>query len=218
MLLRREFLRNFAGAAAGASLMNVPILGQNQGQPVPAVPAPSPQDWMEGWMKTPQYGEKVTRGEKGVLIVSRFADPMWFLFKEITWFPDSGQTPKAFTVPKGFVTDLASIPPIFWSVLPPDGDYAYAAILHDYLYWTQIYPKDQADSILKAVMTDFHVNKAKVTLIYEGVHKFGDNAWNNNAKLKAQGQSRFLKNYPDDPKVRWNKWSSNPSNFYPNPS
>lgn len=33
-------------------------------------------------------------------------------------------------VPKGFVTDLASIPRALWSVFPPDGDYAKAAVVH----------------------------------------------------------------------------------------
>lgn len=38
------------------------------------------------------------------------------------------------SVPAGFVTDLATIPRIFWTLLPPDGKYAKAAIIHDYLY------------------------------------------------------------------------------------
>lgn len=38
------------------------------------------------------------------------------------------------SVPAGFVTDLATVPCIFWSVMPPDGKYAKAAIIHDYLY------------------------------------------------------------------------------------
>lgn len=38
-----------------------------------------------------------------------------------------------FTIPAGFRTDLASVPRVFWSVLPPFGDYAPAAVLHDAL-------------------------------------------------------------------------------------
>ena len=48
-------------------------------------------------------------------------------------------------MPTGFVTDFASIPPIFYSVLRPDGEYAYAAVIHDYLYWTQTRPREDAD-------------------------------------------------------------------------
>src|SRR4051812_2279337 len=39
--------------------------------------------------------------------------------------------------PAGFVTDLASIPRIVWSVYPPDGPWVKAAIIHDFLYYTQ---------------------------------------------------------------------------------
>lgn len=38
------------------------------------------------------------------------------------------------TIPKGFTTDLASVPRIFWSVYPPFGRYTSPAVLHDYLY------------------------------------------------------------------------------------
>jgi hypothetical protein len=172
---------------------------------------------MSGWMQTPQSGQKSTRGESGELVLGRFADPMWFLRAPIAWVPKmSQQSFKTFTAPVGFVTDLASIPAIFWSVLPPDGDYAYAAILHDYLYWTQIRPKDQADMILKLVMQDFGVTAWKVETIYEAVHKFGDSAWKQNASLKRGGQSRFLIKFPSDPTIRWRQWQASPGNFSPN--
>lgn len=182
-------------------------------------PAPTPDQWMHGWMQEPQLGRKTTRGEKGLLVVSRFADPMWFLMNPIQWFPENGQqTYKGFTVPKGFITDLASIPQVFWSILPPDGDYAYAAILHDYLYWTQFYPRDQADMILQFVMQDFRVKQWKVDAIYKAVHTFGESAWNDNANLKASGHSRFLAQYPTDPKIRWDEWAKTASNFAANPT
>lgn len=36
-------------------------------------------------------------------------------------------------VPKGFITDGASIPRVLWIILPPWGSYGQAAVLHDYL-------------------------------------------------------------------------------------
>ncbi len=35
-------------------------------------------------------------------------------------------------VPTGFVTDLASVPRLFWALLPPHGAYERSAVLHDY--------------------------------------------------------------------------------------
>lgn len=38
------------------------------------------------------------------------------------------------TVPTGFITDLASVPRLFWWLFPPfDPQYAAAAVLHDFL-------------------------------------------------------------------------------------
>lgn len=39
---------------------------------------------------------------------------------------------KRHTIPKGFKTDLASVPRIFWSVFPPFGRYAEPAVIHDW--------------------------------------------------------------------------------------
>lgn len=36
-------------------------------------------------------------------------------------------------VPEGFITDGASVPRLFWLLLPPWGEYGQAAVLHDYL-------------------------------------------------------------------------------------
>lgn len=38
-----------------------------------------------------------------------------------------------FVVPKGFETDGATVPRLFWPIFPPVGQYFPAAVLHDYL-------------------------------------------------------------------------------------
>lgn len=48
-----------------------------------------------------------------------------------------GNTPHVMIVPPGFVTDLASVPDLAEPLLPRSGEYSNAAIMHDYLYWTQ---------------------------------------------------------------------------------
>lgn len=40
------------------------------------------------------------------------------------------------TVPAGMTTDLASVPKVFWSLLPPDGPYGKAAGVHDECFRT----------------------------------------------------------------------------------
>jgi hypothetical protein len=150
----------------------------------------------------------------GSLHLSRFSDPIYFLTKPITWKPNPGQESfAAVTVPIGFVTDFASIPRIFWSILPPDGKYTYPAILHDYLYWTQTRTKEVADNILKFGMEEFSVGTVTSMAIYNAVRAFGGSAWNENARLKSVGEKRVLRRFPEEPTVTWAAWKTLSSNF-----
>ncbi|EMK0255628.1 DUF1353 domain-containing protein [Salmonella enterica] len=76
-------------------------------------------------------------------------------------------------VPAGFVTDLATIPRIFWVLLPPDGRYAKAAIIHDYLYDNALRTKKEADLIFLDAMTVLGVPKWKRVIMYNAVRLFG---------------------------------------------
>ncbi|EAO0947453.1 DUF1353 domain-containing protein [Salmonella enterica] len=76
-------------------------------------------------------------------------------------------------VPAGFVTDLATVPRIFWSVMPPDGKYAKAAIIHDYLYDNALRTKKEADLIFLDGMAVLGVPKWKRIVMYLAVRIFG---------------------------------------------
>ncbi|EEP1514396.1 DUF1353 domain-containing protein [Salmonella enterica] len=79
-------------------------------------------------------------------------------------------------VPAGFVTDLATIPRIFWAFMPPDGKYAKAAIIHDYLYDNALRTKQEADRIFLDGMKVPGVPRWKRTIMYWTVRLFG---WGN---------------------------------------
>ncbi|EEM1818480.1 DUF1353 domain-containing protein [Salmonella enterica subsp. enterica] len=76
-------------------------------------------------------------------------------------------------VPAGFITDLATVPRIFWMLLPPDGKYAKAAIIHDYLYDNALRSKKEADLIFLDGMTVLGVPKWKRMVMYLAVRVFG---------------------------------------------
>lgn len=78
-------------------------------------------------------------------------------------------------VPAGFITDLASTPRFIWSLLPPHGDYAKAAILHDYLYskGSVSVTRKAADFIFYEAMGVLGVAEWKRKLIYHTVRMFG---------------------------------------------
>lgn len=83
------------------------------------------------------------------------------------------------TVPAGFVTDLASIPRVFWNILPPFGRYTEAAVLHDWLYRTHRVPRAGADALLLEAMEVCRVARWQRRVIYIAVRLFGGFAWRN---------------------------------------
>jgi uncharacterized protein DUF1353 len=157
--------------------------------------------WISEWQST-------SRPVAGSLVLTRFADPFYIVTKPIAWTPNPPQQAvyPAVTVPVGFVTDFASIPRVFWSALRPDGDYGYAAIIHDYLYWEQPVTRAMADDILRFAMEDFRVASATATVIHRAVQVGAGSAWANNARLRTAGEKRLLKRFPDDPTMRWGDW------------
>ena len=205
---RREVL-----AAMGVAI--APGFGAGQAGAVEAYADPAAAaKWMD------EVVANSDRAPNGVLQLSRFVEPMWFLTAPIGWRPNPGQEKLSdpFTVTAGFVTDLASIPRVFWSALPRDGEYAYAAILHDYLYWTQVRDRATSDEILRSTMVDFGVSPLTVTAIYEAVHFGGANAWEENQRRYARGERRFLKRFPEDPLVRWVDYQKRDDVFAPEPT
>ncbi len=141
---------------------------------------------------------------------------MWFwLHDPIGWEPNPGDDPQHLPVdvPKGFVTDLASTPWYLWSLLPNNGLYLHAAIIHDWLYWNQPRPRDEADNILWIDMTDLKVGYWTRQAIYQGAHLWGKCAWVANAALKNSGEKRQLKRFPDNAVVSWDEWKKDPANL-----
>lgn len=155
-----------------------------------------------------------TKSSDSPLILQRFLEPVYILVNPIMWAPnDSVSKYKKVEVPKGFVTDLASIPRVFWSLLRPDADYAYAAIIHDYLYWAQTTTRADADEILRLSMEDLEVDKPKVAAIFNAVRMFGGGAWDANKSNKKSGERRVLKDFPPTAKVKWSEWKGNKKHF-----
>src|SRR4051812_14480980 len=116
---------------------------------------------------------------------------LWGVEKPLAYMP-SGAT-FSITVPPGFVTDLASIPRWAWAVLPPDGPWVKAAVIHDFLYATkgdgvwkkhstgnprpEAYSRAEADGILRDAMRDRHVGVLARNVIWAAVRIGGGGGW-----------------------------------------
>ena len=68
-------------------------------------------------------------------------------------------------VPKGYKTNGANVPRIFWSIFPPNSpEYLSAAVVHDYLCDAKLYAL--ADEALRHIMANLGVAKWKIWCFY----------------------------------------------------
>lgn len=90
------------------------------------------------------------------------------------------------TVPKGFVTDGASIPSILWGVIgsPWSGNYPEAAVIHDYVYRKQEFTRAICDKIFLEAMSILGVSLLKRRLMFRALRIFGWLAWKNKRSKK----------------------------------
>lgn len=120
-----------------------------------------------------------------------------------------GETDISITVPKGFVTDFASVPKGLWSFgLSPHGKFSKAAIVHDYLYWTHSCTREQSDMIMLIAMKESQVGSKSQTLLYEGLDMAGNPAWVDNMNDRKSGIPRIVPveywDFPPD--ATWEKY------------
>lgn len=117
------------------------------------------------------------------LTVTKLKNQRWRVRIAFAYYTQRGEIIK---IPRGFITDLASIPRPFWSVIgsPGSGDYAQAAVVHDYLYVEQTFTRKQSDKIFLEAMRDLRVGWLRRTVMYIAVRIGGRIPWEN-YKLKT---------------------------------
>ena len=93
---------------------------------------------------------------------------------------------KSFLIPRGFESDGASVPRLFWRIVFPNSDShaTTAGICHDFIY--RIQPADwtrkEADRMFLALLVEFGVPVRSALMAYYAVRWFGWIAWNENRR------------------------------------
>jgi hypothetical protein len=80
-------------------------------------------------------------------------------------------------IPMGYETDFASVPRLFWSIIPTIGKHSIAALVHDYLYDNRIGSRREADRLFLELMLQYNVNKLSAYIMYAGVRIGALNWW-----------------------------------------
>mgnify|MGYP000969372266 CR=1 FL=1 len=79
-------------------------------------------------------------------------------------------------VPRGFITDYASIPRIFRPIVLPYGKHSGASVVHDWLYSSNCnldISREKADKIFLEILKEEGVNPILARLMYIAVRVFG---------------------------------------------
>lgn len=136
------------------------------------------------------------------LIVAPMPDGRrWYLKQPLRWTARAGHHESwheercghcAVEVPAGFVTDFASIPRLIWWFVSPWGKHGRAAVLHDFLYWSQTGSRRYADGVFLAAMSEAGQLLVVRYLMFSAVRLFGWLAWTGNEHDKAAGVNRVL--------------------------
>jgi hypothetical protein len=102
----------------------------------------------------------------------------WRVAREFRYMIGSEDSQQWVTVPAGYLTDGASVPRIFWSLLPPWGANGQAAVVHDLLCeYLQIMDhgrmvsitRERADQIFIEAMRVLEVQPSQIAMIAEGL-------------------------------------------------
>lgn len=102
----------------------------------------------------------------------------WQVMQPFTYRTRNPHCVETVTIPAGFLTDGASVPRAFWSMLPPWGIYGQPAVVHDYLCESLMVMQDnrmvritrqQADSIFAETLAAINVPLGKRVILEQGV-------------------------------------------------
>ena len=108
------------------------------------------------------------------LLVKVLDDGKYYeLIEELSYYRESNKD-DIIIIPKGFIFDGATVPRIFWTIIPPLGRYTRAACLHDYLIdvkWRKekVITRKEADIIFLESMKAIKVNKLLAYTMYSAV-------------------------------------------------
>ena len=108
------------------------------------------------------------------LIVTPLDDGQrWRLIESFSYHVGDYPSRDIITVPAGYITDFASVPRLFWRLLPPWGTYGKAAVVHDYLCDTKTRPCREVHDLFLAAMTALSVPRWKRNMMWAAVRCCG---------------------------------------------
>lgn len=127
------------------------------------------------------------------LLVTPLADgKTWVTMRAFGYDVGTENSGDTVEVSVGFMTDFATVPRLFWSVLPKWGKYGNASVIHDWLYWVQTRPRAEADRIFLEGMAVSQVGLIARYAMFYAVRWFGWLAWYRNQMDRTSDFDRVI--------------------------
>lgn len=132
---------------------------------------------------------KTFKGYKNWLFFLKIPIYIWVVSRKFRYYIGFEGSKEFIDVEEGEETDFATIPRIFWAILPPDGAYSQAAVVHDKICRLEgkfydsngtlikYYSPEKASKIFKEAMEVLKVPKLIINIMYQAVLRFGPK-WN----------------------------------------
>lgn len=79
-------------------------------------------------------------------------------------------------VPEGFENDWASVPRIWWNIVPPH-QYCKSAIMHDFLYSAEVFERIKCDIEFYEALREEGASWVRAQLMYRAVRIGGGFVW-----------------------------------------
>lgn len=116
----------------------------------------------------------------------------WVVTDPLIGLRSNGTKVDSIIVPRGFITDLASIPPAFRGVFNVNGLLRAPAVIHDWLYCSQRYSRAEADAIFLEAMEARGMTKGERYTVYAVVRTFGWRYYNKRKAALGLGAEDFV--------------------------
>jgi hypothetical protein len=113
----------------------------------------------------------------------------WVVFDPLIGLRGNGDK---IIVPRGYVTDLASIPRLLRGAFNVNGLLRAPAVTHDWLYSSQRYSRAESDAIFLDAMEARGIGRATRYSAYAAVRSFGWIRWNKRAKTLGLSAEDFV--------------------------
>lgn len=177
----------------GAAVMSAAVLGAPLGagaQPASRPPEP---------VGPPMREVKPQASGLSIVVIRDKRRESWrrvAVLNEI-WFYCSPRSRALYAVPPGYVTDFASIPGFAKLLFPPFGDWAEAAVIHDWLYDIGARDgKEEADRIFGEAMTEMGVRQPRRSIMLLAVKLGGGSAYRAaEQRIPQDWESHFVDRY-----------------------